>query len=256
MLYITVSDLHLGLTDLFENKSHLIEKSMSFRIYGPMLQAKREIIGSLHHASEGIPVSEALAYTDRIHDSTGRAIFYICMGLEQLVILDGDQRNFVSKVSAVFAPNLQQLKRTYEDEAVAARAKRIAMEEMRDALSAFPVCPGTTLLDLVTTHVEAGERLDELLSKQAEESTLEAVRTDETKSLRGETIGLLIRFRQALADEASANPELPDDLEEQVFAYFNELADSAAGRAERATAPILEGSPTAARIKETLKLTR
>ena len=55
--------------------------------------------------------------------------------------------------------------------------------------------------------------------------------------MRSATIGLLARFRQALADEVAAKPSLPRDLESKVFAYFDQLEANRAARKGKADTP-------------------
>ena len=73
---------------------------------------------------------------------------------------------------------------------------------------------------LSTLHSDAGQSLNDLLSNRADMD--ESGRKDASK-LRSQTIGLLNRFRGALADEVEENTALPRNLDQQVFAYFDEL---------------------------------
>ena len=132
-------------------------------------------------------------------------------------------------------PSLSTLTDSYEDEAARIDDKRKILTRHADFLAAFQVGPSHTLQSILSAHVEAGEKLGELLSKRAGEVAEDkSARTKQSITLRSATIGLLGRFRQALADEVEANKDLPRDLESKVFAYFDQLeANRAARRGNR-----------------------
>jgi hypothetical protein len=224
MKYTTFGDLGLGLRDLFQTKADLAGKAVAFQIYREPLKAKYVAIDSLRRALGGRPLSEEIGSVDGVHDSSGRALFFIRKGVAELLDLDASIRTAVDEIVDKVVPTLSSLTESYEDEAAHAGEKRKVLEENTDFLAAFPVGPKHTLKSILTTHVEAGEKLEKLLSKRADtvaEDT--AGRTAEAKILRSQTIGLLNRFRQAVADEVEHNLALPRDLEAKIFTYFDQM---------------------------------
>jgi hypothetical protein len=238
MKYLTGSDLSLYLEDLFQNKTPLLGGTNSFKIYQATLSERRERLGNLYRPQSGRPLADELSDVDRLHDSTGRAVHHVCLGLEQLVTLSPEKRDLLVKVRETFVPALGALQAAYEDQAGAAAKKREALAGMAAELSAFPVAPDLTLRALVEAHVSAGEDLGKLLARRADAAVEERSSRDaEASVIRMETIGLLGRFRQALADEVAADSALPRDLEAQVFGYLEQLADAREGRAPKKAEP-------------------
>jgi hypothetical protein len=122
-----------------------------------------------------------------------------------------------------------------------------ALKTLEADLKLFPIAGGLTLLDWVTDFLDAGQSLNDLLSNRADMD--ESGRKDASE-LRSQTIGLLNRFRGALADEVEENTALPRTLDQQVFAYFDELEGMrasalAAAKAARAAAAAAPGAAPA-----------
>jgi hypothetical protein len=231
---LTEGDVSLVLDDLFENKIGLLEQAKAFAIYRPALEERREKLAAVRKALEGRPLSEELKTADLVHDSTGRALHLICTGLGQLVTLDQDQRNLLARIQKTFVPTLGDLQKSYEDEAAAAARRRPALEEMEAELKAFPVAPEMTMHTLVSSYIDAGQQIDVLLSKRATATAEETSgREAESVAIRSETVGLLGRFRSALADEIAMTPELQRDLEAKVFAYYDQLSQSREDRSAK-----------------------
>jgi hypothetical protein len=111
-----------------------------------------------------------------------------------------------------------------------------ALKTLEADLKMFPIAGGLTLLDWVSDFLAAGQSLHELLSSRADVD--ESGRKDASK-IRSGTIGLLNRCRAAIADEVDDDPKLPRNLDQQVFAYFDELegmraaAPAAAGETDK-----------------------
>ena len=97
------------------------------------------------------------------------------------------------------------------------------LPNLKAALDLFPVADGVTLDDWAAGFVAAGESIDTLLSQRAD-----AKDRVEANTLRSETIGLLNRLRKSLETERKDNSSLPASLEEDVFAYLDQLEAKAA----------------------------
>ncbi len=234
MKYSTFGDLRLGFRDLFENKAETASSAIAFQIYRTPLQARQEVLESLHQSVRGKPLSAELGETDGLFDASGRALFYVRKAVEELLDLDPSVRDKVSEMTDKVVPSLGVLQKSYEDEADHTATSRKVLESEADFLATFPVGPSHTLKSILAAHVEAGEKLGALLSKRADTAAAEtASRTKAIIAARSVTIGLLSRFRQAVVDEVAANPALPRDLESKIFAYFDQLETNRAARRTR-----------------------
>ena len=248
---IRTGDLLLGLNDLFTNKLDLICTLLVFQIFGAALEAKRQVLNSIYRGMSNIPLVKKLQMADDVHDSTGRVVFMLCEGFSRLVTLSDDQRGFFARVRDLFVPGLSGLQASYADEAAAATERLDSLAEMKDELEAIELPLGMTLYALIETHLKAGVEIGELLSTRAkEEADEETKRTKQLHVVRVETLKLLRRFRDALAQEIEANPELPRDLDAQVFSYLDTLSerreesarsDDAAGETEAEPVAAAEG---------------
>jgi hypothetical protein len=109
----------------------------------------------------------------------------------------------------------------------------------------FPIAGDLSLYDWVSDFLDAGQSLHELLSNRADVD--DTGRKDAGK-LRGNTIGLLNRCRSALADEMADNAKLPGNLDQQVFAYFDEL-ESMRATASAAAASVAKSAKAAKAAK-------
>jgi hypothetical protein len=222
---IRTGDLLLGLNDLFVNKIALIQALAAFLIFGAPLDKKRSVLGSIYRGLTVTPLVKRLRRADSVHDTAGRLLFSILDGFARLSTLSDERREFWSKLRDMFIPSLSILKMSYADEAAAATGRLNDLKAMKSVLEAIVLPEGMTLYDLTATYLQAGVELGELISSRAgEEISDEAKRTKQLHVVRSETLGLLGRFREALAEEVKGNESLPRDLPEQVFAYIDALA--------------------------------
>ena len=105
---------------------------------------------------------------------------------------------------------------------------------MKPELEVYPIGPDMSLYSLVSLYLDAGTEIDTLLSSRADtELQEEQDRTKNVRILRLKAIGLLNQFRGALVHEVSTNQNLPRDLEETVFAYYDELREIKKGRGQK-----------------------
>ncbi len=244
MRHLTFGDLRIGVKNLLEEKGDLASKCIAFQIYRDPLKAKLGLFESLHASLSGKPLTMEIGRVDGIHDSSGRAAYYIRKAVEELSDMDESVRTAVIDIVDGIVPTLGLLTASYEDEASRAAKNRQILDEHAAVLDTFPVGPNHTLKSILSAHVEAGEQLNALLSNRADK-TVEGqnARTREIIALRGATIGLLSRFRQAAADEVAHNPELPRDLESELFAYFDQMEANRAARASKSKAGEEEPEP-------------
>ena len=234
MSYATFDDLRLGLQDFFATKTDAAGQTLAFQIYGPPLRANLTTLENLKRSLDALPLADDLAEVDDEHDAFGRAIYYVGKAVASLKTIDSDTRKTFGEINRQVVPSLGTLMASYEDEAAMADEKQKILAKYDAFLEAFRFGESLTLKDLLTGHVRAAERIKDLLSARAEEVAEDKVsRNRQIMALRGATLGLLSRFRQALIDEVKTNPDLPDDLDTKVFAFFDQLEANRAARADK-----------------------
>lgn len=236
MRNVTIGDLSLYLRDLFANRLDDLRASQTGRLYEKRLGAKRDALGDLPEAAlVRSPFAEELGTQDVAHDGFGAATFHLCEAILAHPELSAELKQTATVIKTTFIPSTADLRRSYADEAATALANRPKLAKHKAALKAVQVPGGGSLFDWIKGFLDAGDAIDGLLRKRA--SAL-AVTEDAsgTGPLRGATIGLLTRFRDALRDElADPDSKLPADYEARLFSYIDKLsADRAAQVARRA----------------------
>jgi len=222
MQNVTLGDLRLALKDLSTARQSYFQNTSTYALYGPMLDAKRAAIEALPEAlTSNRPRAQLLGEADLRHDDLGAAFFYLGEAILRHPDSPQELRERVRRVREAFVPRLGVLKEKYADEALAAEKKRAEIARYEDDLRAIPTPLGDSAYEWATAFVEAGERIGKLLSDRA----TDAANADASgaAALRGATIGLLGRARQALEDEVAHNPALPRNLVKLVFGYIDVL---------------------------------
>jgi hypothetical protein len=205
-------------------KLPLIQNTKSYSIFGPSLTEKHGVLAQLYKGPAQRPLAELLKETDFTHDTSERAIHLISIALEPISLLPQNTRDFLVKVRETFAPSLSDINKSYEDEAALAKRRSSSLEAMKPELEAFKVGP-INLYILVSSYLDAGKKIDTLLSSRADTITdNESKRTKEVSVHRVQTIGLLNQFRAALIQEVAVDKSLPRDLEAKVFSYMDQIA--------------------------------
>ncbi len=224
MRNLLLGDLKLALRNLLGNRKPQLVASNSGKLYAPQLAKKLVEIEELPEAlTSGRPLAQDLADTDELHDGLGEAIYYHTETILRLPLASADLKASAQRVRNAFVPRLGVLRESYATEAAAADENRAALATLEADLQAIPVPvpKDATLLDWATAFVDSGDKLGKLLSDRSLLGS-GAVPT-QALTVRTATIGLLGRFRAALADEMAHEPSLPRDLDTQVFSFFDEL---------------------------------
>lgn len=221
MRLLTLLDLKLGLADLLDKRRAALRGSAAGKNYEPMLAKKLEAIEALPPAIlGGKALAAELDETDTEHDGLGAAIWHTTEAYYRSPRTSPEILDAAGRIRAEFIPTLLDLQASYADEADAAIARKKTLSRHKADLKLFPVAEGETLLDWVTAFLDAGERLNTLLSERAD---MPQASRKGAGSLRSATIGLLNRLRAGLADELAHDPKLPRDLDARVFGYFDQL---------------------------------
>lgn len=218
MRHITLGSLLLGLDDLLTKRSDALQSFDAGKASLKFLSGRRDKITALPAELTGRPHADLLAATDARHDGFGGVVWFVTEAYLRHPGSTPDMIEAAKKIRAAFITSLDDLRARYVDEATAAKAHEPSLETLKAELEMFPMAGGQTLYECAVGFVEAGKRIDELLSDRADAKDRRAATV-----LRGETLAKLNRLRNDLADALKDEPTLPADLDAQVFGYFDLL---------------------------------
>ncbi len=239
---LNLSDLKLGLDDLHDKRHKSLISSTTGKSYEPMLANRRIAVNALPAAlTGGKPLASELAEADALHDGIGISAWHMTESYFRNPNTPAEQLDAARRIRAAFIPTLLELSASYATEAEAAIKRQPLLKTLKADLQMFPIAGGLTMFDWVSDFLAAGQSLHGMLSERAD---VDDTGRKDAHTLRTSTIGLLNRCRAALADEMDDNAKLPRNLDQQVFAYFDELetmrvtaaaASRAAAKAAKAT---------------------
>jgi hypothetical protein len=238
--YLNLADLKLGLDDLLTKRQPALLTSSFGKNYEPLFATKLTAVNALPEALiGGKPLAEALAQTDDVYDGFGAAIWHLTEAYLLLPVQVPSVVAAISRVRSGLIPQRAELRDSYADEAESATRRQEQLPQFEADLKAIPVVMGgNSLYDWAVQFLGAGQKLSTLLSERADVST--SGRAGAQK-LRSETVALLNRARQAIADEAALSTTLPHDLDAQIWGYFDELEEHRAAAVARARKPASDG---------------
>lgn len=243
MRSLTLDDLRLGFKDLLEAHAEDLDRSVTGKLYRPLLEKKAAEIESLpESAIGGAPFAAELAEADAAHDALGAAIFHLTQALVLHPGIDETTKDIAQRAQQTFVPALGILQARYADQAAFTLRKRPAFDELRPELERIPMPDGSSLAAWVAAFLDQGDRIGRLLDERAEAGVKEGKSPRPPGAVRGSAIGLLGRFRQAIRDEVATNPDLPDDYEARLFAFLDQLDETRAEATKRRKAKQEESS--------------
>lgn len=223
MRNLTLDDLRLGLKDLLEDHDEDLDRSITGKIYRPLIAQKRaELEGMSETAERSLPFAAELAEVDAAHDALGASIHHLTQAIILNPAIHPDTKDIAARAQQAFVPTLGVLQSRYADQAAHAHRKRPIFDTLRPELERIDVPGGSNLAEWVVTFLDQGDRIGRLLDKRAEagvggETSLNG------GALRSNVIGLLGRFRQAIRDEVTSGATLPSDYEARIFAFIDQL---------------------------------
>ncbi len=237
MRNLTLGDLKLALRDLLGERLVELRLTATGKLYEPRLRTKQQQIEAIPEAAGPLaPLARELGETDVQHDGFGAATFYLCRAIAVHPTLPASLKQAAADVQKTFVPQLDTLRAPYPDEASAALDNRPELVKLKAELKSVATPGGGTLHDWVKSFIGAGDDLDRLLRQRA---TLLATGENAAAAgpLRGATIGVLGRFRDALGDELREDGgKIPADHDARLFAYIDKLNDDRALRGRGAAA--------------------
>jgi len=245
MRSLTLDDLRLGFNDLLEEHADDLERSITGKLYRPLLEQKAaEIEGLPGAALGGAPFAAELAEADAAHDALGAAIFHLTQAIVMHPGFDETTKDLAQRAQQTFVPALGILQARYADQAAFALRKRPAFDELRPALERIPMPDGSNLATWVAAFLDQGDRIGRLLDERAEAGVGEVRAAHSVMAVRSTAVGLLGRFRRAIRDEMASSSDLPRDYEARLFAFLDQL-DQSRREARKRRKPSQETSNTA-----------
>jgi len=224
MRYLSIGDLKTALEDLFDNKRGLLEQSVTGRLYGPLLDARRTEIAALpEELTGGLPMAKDLASVDARHDGLGAAIWHLCRAHEDNPLSGDMQRGAAQRVREAIVPGLGDLERTYAQQAAQAAERRALVPELAADFAQLSTGSGN-IGEWVNAFLDAAGELEDLLNQREQYKNVDPETRNAAGRLRAATLDVLERARLALADELKLNNAgLDDGYEAQLFGHFDEL---------------------------------
>jgi len=225
MRNLTLDDLRLGLKDLLEDHDEDLDRSLTGKLYRPLIAQKRAELEGLSETTErSLPFAAELAETDAAHDAMGASIHHLTQAIILNPAIDDDTKDVASRTQQAFVPTLGVLQARYADQAAHTHRKRPIFNELRPDLERIQVPGGSNLAEWVVTFLDQGDRIGRLLDRRAEAGVGVGVEASATGgALRSSVIGLLGRFRQGIRDEVASGATLPSDYEARIFAFIDQL---------------------------------
>jgi hypothetical protein len=226
----SLSTIRRGLRNLVTQRLPALEASKAGAYYKPELLEYHVAITDLPPATTSAPFKDDLRSTDARHDSFGKVIHcvtetcFLCPDIDPAVLVAAKQ------VRDAFIPTLEELQSPYAAEGERATERKPLLTSLEPQLKMFhlPWDTSKTLHDIATAFLNEGQKLDELLNQRAD--VPKAARR-QAALLRTKAMGTLSRLRKDLKKEIERDINLPRDLEQGVFGFFDTLhAMEAAGK--------------------------
>lgn len=245
---INLAVLKIGLENLLTTRHAALVLTEVGSGHAGMLTRQKSAIDALPAAlTSGRPMADALSDTDAGYDGFGSGIYWHTESYLRIPTLSEALRAAINRIRTTLIPSLAILQESYADEASAAADSKNELPTIEADLKLFPLAGGGTLYDWATSFLGAGETLSVLLSQRAD---IDAKTRKNAAKLRSEAIGMLNDLRTAAFREARQRPELPADIDAQIFAYFDTLeeqrkaANAAKAKAEPAPEPAAPTEPS------------
>lgn len=237
MMSLWTEDLALVLQDMIANRAAPLGLLSNGALYQQQLRLHADALTQdLAKTREAHPLAQDLADADARHDALGGSIFAYCEAVARNPLTSSDDRARALRVQQAFIPTLADLQDGYVQEAAQAQARLPKLAELADDLRALPAPSGQTLFEWVAAFLDAGQALARLLEDRTQRLTASA---GGASNPRNQTISLLKNLRQTVRNETKLRPDLPRDLDAQIFAHLDALAAKRQAnlRQARAAAP-------------------
>jgi hypothetical protein len=226
----SLSTIRRGLRNLFTNRLSALEASKAGAYYKVELHGYHVDIGNLPPAVTSAPYKDHLRTTDIRHDGFGKVIHlvteacFVCPDINPAIVAAAKQ------IREAFIPSLDELQRPYATEGERAIERKPLLISLEPQLKSFTLPWDSTksLHDIAVAFLDEGCKLDDLLDQRAD---VPKAARQQSASVRAKAMGTLSRLRKDLKKEIARDTNLPRDLEQSVFGFFDTLhAMEAAGK--------------------------
>jgi hypothetical protein len=222
--FLTLGDLRLCLEDLFNTRKDIFLSSKICLVYEPLFSSRREQLNVLPKSLVGgVPLTEELAAKDKLHDDS---LLTILGTLEASLkspraseLLKKAAREIIEVLKLSAADTMV----SYPQEAINAKNREETITKQKDNLQLFKLPEGGSLYDIAQDYLLAAKGINALLSERAKQESLEETDRREVPQLRVQIIAEIGRCRAALVDELKTNGNLPNNIDSQIFGYFDDL---------------------------------
>lgn len=222
---LSLADVYLGFEDLFTKRIGALTSTKAGAGQLEVLAAQRSEVAALPAILTGRAYVEELSFVDDEHDGFGYALWHLTEAYFRAPHTSPQTLAAARRVRETFIPETSVLQSSYADEAARAAVHKAKVDEYKDDLKKLPI-DGGTAYDWAVGFISAGEKLSELLSKRAD---VAGQSRKNAQALRSETVGMLNDLRRAIAREKKkGGGTLPDDIDNQIFGYFDTLEENRA----------------------------
>ncbi|MBK9259121.1 MAG: hypothetical protein IPM54_04735 [Polyangiaceae bacterium] len=218
----SIVTIRRGLRNLFVERTDALNASKAGAYYKEDLHEARISIDAIPEAITSPPYKIELRTTDERHDRLGRVMYFVTEACFHDPDASLEMVAAARQIREAFIPSLDELTGSYATEAERAMKRKPLLQSLGEPLKMFvlPWDPNRTLLDVATSFLTEAEKLEGLLDERAD--VPKAARA-QALVLRTKTMGLLNRFRKDLKKEIERDANLPRDLEQRVFGFFDTL---------------------------------
>jgi hypothetical protein len=224
-VHTTLDRLYIALVDLLTKRASALQSFPYGAFVLPELTSLRDKLAALPEVQKGRPYAAELATLDKVHDGFGTACFYLIEAYLAAPDTTQAQRDSLETLRDALG-TLDDLTATYDAEAKAAKDRKDKLASLKPMLDFFPITANKTLFDWAQGFINAGESLGDMLSKRADVKDRVAA-----GRIRSDAIGVLNQARRELGRAQKKDPNLPADLDDQVFAFFDQLEAKSAEEA-------------------------
>ena len=234
-MHYSLTTLRRGTQNLFTERADALNASKAGIYHKDELHECLVAMDALPEVVTSAPYKVELRSTDQRHDGLGRVVHYVTEACFHDPDASATVRENARLIREAFITSLDELNDSYATEAERAKNRQDNLVSMTDALKTFvlPWDSTRTLFNVVTAYLAEGQKLNALLNERAD--VPKGVQT-QALHVRGKAIAVLNRFRKDLKKEIARNPNLPQDLEQRVFGFYDTLhAMESAGKSSDTT---------------------
>lgn len=218
---LNLTDLRLGLEDLFAVRRGPLLSTQAGKTHEESLAQQHSAIVALPRAlTGGRPFAEEMALRHSEVDGFGMGIWYFTEAYLRVPGVDPNILEAARRIRHALIPNTDRLRDAYPEQAAAAEVRKQNLATVADELVRIPLATGGTLYDWATRFVEAGERIATTLAERAE---INATTRKHAMTVLAETLRILNELRSEINAEIAATIGMPQDIEKEVFGYFDVL---------------------------------